>query len=616
MKIVEIFRSQLQKNGSIVSRSRRILSKSDQKKIVLVVCLQILMGLLDLLGIAIIGILGALAVSGVESHQPGNRVALVLKLIGLSRSKFQTQAAILGILATAVLVCRTIISVIFTKRTLYFLSRRGATISANLVSNLLRKSLLDVQSKSIQETIYSVTTGVTAILLGVLGTTVSLIADTSLLLILGAGLFAVDPSIAISALIVFSSVGFVLYKLMNTRARKLGQLESKLTIASNEKISEVLHSYREAVVKNRRDFYIWQFRDIRMQLAETLAETTFLPNISKYVIETTMVLGALFVSAVQFILQDATHAVATLSVFLAAGTRIAPAVLRIQQGSIAIRGSLGAAGPTLDLIESFPSLLPPEDAIQDLQISHEGFEAKVTFSNVSFSYPGQQRKTLSDINLKILPGEVIGIVGSSGAGKTTLVDLLLGILAPDTGDIEISSLSPRETVRKWPGAISYVPQDVSISKGTIRGNIGLGFPADSVTDELAWSALKRAHLDEFVEGLPSGLETNVGERGVRMSGGQRQRLGIARALVTNPHLLVLDEATSALDGLTELDISNSIQSLKGQVTVVIIAHRLSTVKNADRLIYLEEGRILQVGTFDELKSLIPNFSNQAQVMGL
>jgi len=574
------------------------------------------MGLLDLIGIAIIGVLGALAVSGVESHQPGNRVSAVLKLIGLSHSKFQTQAAYLGILATVVLISRTLVSVVFTKRTLYFLSRRGAVISASLVSNLLQKSLLEVQSKSVQETIYSVTSGVNAILLGVLGTTVSLIADTSLLIILGGGLFAIDPSIALSALIVFSGVGFVLYKLMNNKARKLGQLESQLTIASNEKISEVLHSYREAVVRNRREYYIWQFREIRMELASTLAETTFLPNVSKYVIETTMVLGALFVSAVQFILQDATHAVATLSVFLAAGTRIAPAVLRIQQGSIAIRGSLGAAGPTLDLIESFPTFTTPEYQIQNLQTSHEGFSPEVNFENVNFSYPGQTHKTLLDINLRIMPGEIIGIVGSSGAGKTTLVDLLLGILTPQSGTIEISSAKPQVSVTKWPGAISYVPQDVTISKGTIRENIGLGFPSESISDELAWSALKRAHLDNFVSSLPLGLETNVGERGVRLSGGQRQRLGIARALLTNPELLVLDEATSALDGVTELDISNSIQSLKGQVTVVIIAHRLSTVKNADRLIYLEKGSILQIGTFEHLKNSIPDFKNQADVMGL
>jgi ABC-type bacteriocin/lantibiotic exporter with double-glycine peptidase domain len=197
-----------------------------------------------------------------------------------------------------------------------------------------------------------------------------------------------------------------------------------------------------------------------------------------------------------------------------------------------------------------------------------------------------------------------------------MVDILLGVLTPDNGSVLVSDLPPMLAVAKWPGAVSYVPQDIAISSGTIRENIALGYPLEEATDELVMSALKMAQLDEFVSSLTEGIDTQVGERGARISGGQRQRLGIARAMFTQPHLLVLDEATSSLDGATEASISNAIHALKGSTTVVIIAHRLSTVKNVDNIVYLSNGKVLATGTFDEVRQIIPDFDQQAKIMGI
>jgi ABC-type multidrug transport system fused ATPase/permease subunit len=171
-------------------------------------------------------------------------------------------------------------------------------------------------------------------------------------------------------------------------------------------------------------------------------------------------------------------------------------------------------------------------------------------------------------------------------------------------------------VAKWPGAISYVPQDIVIAAGTIRENVALGYPIQAATDELITSALRVAALNKFVEELPDGVDTQVGERGARISGGQRQRLGIARAMFTRPHLLVLDEATSSLDSETEASISEAINALRGSTTVVLIAHRLSTVRNADIVVYLSEGKILAKGTFEEVRNTVPDFDRQAKLMGL
>jgi ABC-type multidrug transport system fused ATPase/permease subunit len=574
------------------------------------------MGALDLLGVAAIGLLGALSVTGLQSGEPGDRVSLALRALHISDLSFQTQATILGVGAVLLLVGRTILSIFFTRRVLFFLSRRGAKISANLISRLLAQPLLIVQARTTQETLYAVTAGVELITLQVLAIAVVLVSDLSLLLVMGIGLFVVDPTTAIGTFIVFSLIGYFLYRFMHIRAGALGLKNSELNIISNEKIVEVFGSYRESVVRNRRDYYAREIGKLRFALADVSAERSFMPYVSKYIIETTVVLGALLIGAAQFILQDATHAVATLATFLAAGSRIAPAVLRIQQGSIQIRGSLGAAGPTLDLIDELGDAPVIENVDDTVDIVHEGFVSKIQVINTILTYPNRTMPAISDITLTIPAGSSVAFVGPSGAGKTTIIDVLLGVLNPDEGSVLISGLPPLLAVAKWPGAVSYVPQDVVIAAGTIRENVALGYPPEEATDELVMSALKVAHLEEFVARLPRGMDTQVGERGTKISGGQRQRLGIARAMFTRPHLLVLDEATSSLDGETEASISDAIHALRGSTTVVMIAHRLSTVRNADIVVYLSEGKVMASGTFDEVRSAVPDFDHQARLMGL
>jgi len=571
---------------------------------------------LDLLGVLVIGLLGAVAVSGIESNQPGDRVSAVLRFLHIEDSPFKTQIVILGLTAVLLLVGRTVFSILFTRRILFFLSRRGASISANLVSRLLAQPLLMIQSRTTQETLYSVTRGVEYITLNVLATSVVLVADVSLLVVMGIGLLIVNPTTAIATVVVFSVIGFSLYRLLHVRAGELGLESSRLTISSNEKIVEVFSSYRESIVRNRRDYYAREIGKLRFSLSDTMAEIYFMPFIGKYVIETAVVLGALLIGGVQFIFQDATHAVATLAIFLAAGTRIAPSVLRVQQGSIQIRGGLGAAGPTLDLIESLGNAPMVENVDDTVDVVHEGFVASIEVDGVSLTYPGKATPAIQNISLSIPVGSSVAIVGPSGAGKTTIIDVLLGVLSPDSGTVMVSGLAPLQAVAKWPGAISYVPQDVVISNGSIRENVALGFPPEAATDELVMSALTVASLEDFLVDLPEGIDTAVGERGAKISGGQRQRLGIARAMFTKPHLLVLDEATSSLDGETEASISAAIHALRGSTTVVMIAHRLSTVRNADLVVYMAGGKIMATGTFEEVRSAVPDFDRQAKLMGL
>lgn len=602
--------------SSTVGRASSILESSEKKKLISISFLQVLFGLLDLLGIAAIGMLGALAISGVGAQAPGTRVMAVLQFLHIETLSLQSQAAIIGLASAAFLTAKTILSIYFSRKVAFFLSRRGAKLSSLLIDKLLSKSLLRVQARSNQETVYSLTAGIETITMGVLNTGVTVISDGSLLILLSIGLFIVDPWVALCSLSLFTCVGALLYKIMHNRAGELGERQGRLAVEGNQKILEVLESYREAVVSNRRNYYARTIGDIRMDMANTSAELSFMPNVSKYVIEVTVILGGLLIGASQFLLHEATHAVAVLSVFLTASTRIAPAILRVQQSFLKIKGSLAIASHTLNLIEDLSDTDVTQLVDDQVKTDHSNFQPSIILQDVSLTYPGKTIPAVSRVGLNVLPGEVVAIVGPSGAGKTSLVDLLLGVLEPDEGFIQISGEEPLSAERKWPGAIAYVPQTTFIMNGTFRQNIGMGYPESAITDSLAFDALKLAHLDMFVNELERGLDTEVGDRGSSISGGQKQRLGIARALFTKPRLLILDEATSSLDGETEADIGSSINSLKGNVTVVLIAHRLSTVRSADKVVYMDSGKVVAIGTFDQVRALVPNFDKQTKLLGL
>jgi ABC-type multidrug transport system fused ATPase/permease subunit len=601
---------------SLFYRSLFLLTPSDKRKIKLVLLIQMLMSFLDLLGVALMGVLGALAVNGIQSRPPGDRVSWILDLLNLSSLTLQTQASVLGISAMMILLSKTLFTAVYSRKTLYFLSRKSADLTYGLLSRYLSGSLIHMNEKSSQQTLFALTNGVNTVMVGIVGATLTFITDSTLLIIMLAGLLVVDINMALGAITLFGSTGIFLYFTARKRAERLGAQSSSLIINSNEKIIELFVAYREVVVRNRRHFYARAIGDSRIALSNVWAEISFLPSISKYVVETVVVLGAGLLAVVQFTRLDATHAVATLTVFLAAGTRITPALLRIQQSALTIKGASGISSSTLEMIDSLKDIRPIENTIDDVQIDHKKFTPKIKIENVSFTYPNSHRNALENLSLEIMPGQKVAIVGPSGAGKTTLVDVLLGLIPPTSGSISISEKSPLSAINEWPGAIAYVPQDVTIFNSTILENVALGFPVVKENEALATSALAAAQLTEFVDQLPKGLFSPVGDRGTKLSGGQRQRLGIARALFTKPKLIILDEATSSLDGQTEFDISQSILGLDKSVTVVMIAHRLSTVMDSDLVVYLDQGQIKARGTFSEVREKIRDFDSQAKLMGL
>lgn len=594
----------------------KLLKSTDRRKLALISIFQISLSFLDLLGVAVMGLLGALSVSGIRATSPSGGVSHILSSLKISTLSLQEQSLILGIAAAVILMTKTVASIIVTRKVLFFMSKRSAEISSTLTKDLLSQNILFVSKHTTQETVYMITVGVESIIINVLGMAAVLVADISLLIILLVGLGIYDITAAVGTVLLFGSTSVLLYRSMHIKSKLVGTESTKLRITGAEKLVEILTSFREVIVRNRQDYYVADFRKNRIDLADKTAEMNFMPYISKYVIESTVLLGALGVAVLQFVLFDAMHAVTTLTIFLATGSRLAPALLRVQQGLIQVRQGLIAGEPTMRLLSTINSPYQSE-ANSDManNFTHAGFEPRIECRGVFFGYPSADSEALSNINLDISAGSFVAFVGTSGAGKSTLVDVLLGILEPNAGEVTISGTIPRETLFRWPGAIAYVPQDVFIHSGSLRSNVAMGFNIGEFSDEDILEPLRTAQLSDLVKEYP-GLDLTVGERGATLSGGQRQRLGIARAMFTKPKLLILDEATSSLDAETELSITNSILSLKGSMTIVVIAHRLSTIKNADTIYYLENGRIAAQGNFQEVRKMSINFDNQAKLMGL
>ncbi len=598
----------------VLQKALGLLTKRDKALLVGVVIIQLLLGVIDLLAVGIIGLIGSLAVRGVSATAPGTRISRVLEFINLENEPLQRQAMILGVTAAALMCSKTLFSIWFNRRSLFFIGRRSAIASGELINKVLKQNLEQLQSRSFQTTLYGVTTGIDLLSLGVIGTMVLMISDVTLSAIMIIGLFIVDPVVAISTVIFFAGVALILHKMLAIRTQSLAQKSSTLSIQNNQRILEVLGAFREISAKNRKEFYAREISGTRMRLAEYNAEKSFMPSISKYVFELTTIVGAFAISAIQFILNDASHAVAILVVFLAASARISPALLRIQQGLISIKSSATSAKPTLELLGQL-GVNELSNPGLDYPVRND-FTPTVQIRNLTYKYPNSNIPAIDNLELEIESGETVALVGTSGAGKSTLVDVILGLLEPQFGEVLIGGLPPLIAVASFSGQIAYVPQDALIFEGTIRENVTIGFESDHFSDEEVWNALEMASLAQFVRESHLGLNLQVGERGTKLSGGQRQRLGIARAVVTNPKLLVLDEATSALDGQTELSISESIQRLQGFCTIILIAHRLSTVRNADKIIYLELGKVRAIGSFAEVRQQVIDFDAQAKLMGL
>jgi ATP-binding cassette subfamily C protein len=574
-----------------------------------------LIGLLDLLAIGLLAVIASLTLSAINNDVTSPKVLELLNFFGISEKSIEFKVVVLAIFMCILFISRTIVSIYFSNKIYKFLAHQNNLLTEKILIKLLDQDLENLRKLTTQEILFATTTGLNAAVVNINGLLVVTVADLFLSVIMISTLIIFSPLVSIASIMILTLLAILLYKIFNARIRQISLMNTEASIYSNSKIIEILETYRESLVRDTRENYIKTIVSLRSQVSESIAAQSILPNITKYTMELTLMIAGITISGVMFFLFDANKALTGLSLFVAVGSRISPAFLRIQQNFLVYRLNQTSLEVTQKLLLSIKS----NSKKVEEELSSESFlefKSSIDISNLNFQYNSSKGFGLTDVSLKIPPGSFTAIVGSSGSGKTTLVDLILGLLTPTSGLIQISEKSPLTVHKKWPGAIAYVPQDVVIVNGSLKENIALGFDVELIDTERVLKCIKLAHLTNVVNSLPGKLDANLGEKGSKMSGGQRQRVGIARALYTNPSILVLDEATSALDGESEKEINDSLKELIGHITILVISHRLSSVVNADQVLYLENGRIVASGTFNEVRKLSDNFNHQAILMGL
>jgi ABC-type multidrug transport system fused ATPase/permease subunit len=487
------------------------------------------------------------------------------------------------------------------------------------LQDFLSRPILFIQEKSSQDTTFALTAGVNAAMLGVLGSAVIMASELPVLFVLGIGLCFIDVGVTIFTILFFGLIGLFIHRVLASQGRKLGAKVAKSEIETFEGVQEAINTYKEITVLGRRDFYIDKIWKLRIDTSDAQGSLQVMNQATKYIYEIMLIVGGGLLMTIQLATHDIASAVTVISVFLAAASRLTPSLLRMQTAAISIISSSAVAETTINLSEKL-RMEPKVEVASGVSSSENNqvkeFTGEVEVNEVRFTYPGERNPAIKNLSLTLKPGMSLALVGPTGAGKSTFADIVLGLMEPQSGNVLISGKTPKEIVATHPGLISYVPQATSLIRGNIRDNVALGLPTEFIDDELVWEALRRSQLSDFLKSSRSGIETTVGENGVKLSGGQRQRLGLARALYTRPKLLVLDEATSALDVETEAAIIDALNELEGDVTTITIAHRLSTIRNCDLILYMENGAEVARGNFKELRKLSTAFDEQATLSGL
>lgn len=424
-----------------------------------------------------------------------------------------------------------------------------------------------------------------------------------------------QPVTALITIVYLGGIALLQYFVLSGKTRQAARVARDSALRVSALISGMIASLKEITLRDKADEVTAVVGSTRARTSQARANSSFLAAVPRFVFDAAIIGGFIVVGGGAYIANngDMDATISAVAVFGVAGFRLVPSLTGFQ--SVLTRTT--TATPYVELV------------IKDVEESKRyhadredlGYEplpenpVALRFDNVSFTFPGSASDAVREARLEIRLGSTVGIAGASGAGKSTLVDLILGLLTPTSGSIRIDDKDLSGVLRAWRSHVGYVPQEVTLFDGTIAQNIALSWNEDFDLERVEQAA-RRAQLWDVVEARSDGLQTRVGERGLTLSGGQRQRLGIARALYSDPLILVLDEATSALDTKTEADVAAAIRELRGDVTVIAVAHRLSTIRDSDQIIFMQDGSVGAHGTFDEVVAQSPAFAAQAQLAGL
>ena len=565
-----------------------IFSKRDKYKIALLLCIMVAGSFLELLGVAVFQPFVNIIMMP-DSIQENPYLARIYQMFGCSTTESFLTVVALGIIV--IYVVKNVYLWVEQDLILKFTYGVQQKLSTRLLTTYLAEPYTFHLNKNIAELQRSMQED-TTMFTQVLMHTLQLIAEVVVCVVLGVYLFSVSNSITVVIVGLLILCVILFTKLTKRFTEELGKQGQIYKGKLYQWVNQSLGGVKEVKVLNREEFFTSSYKKYYRLYIKGVRINRLLSITPKYMVEAVCMTGLLIAIIIKlnFGHGELENFIPQLATFAVAAFRLLPSVGRINEHV----NNILYAVPSVDLI--YGDLKGIED-YQEEKGEEEGrewnFERAISAKHVTYAYPNTDTNVLEDANCVIPKGKTVAFIGSSGAGKTTMADIILGLLAPQRGKILVDDIDVFKNLTMWHHQIGYIPQVIYLSDDTIRNNIAFGIHEDQIDEEAVRTALKKAQLAEFVDTLPDGLDTIVGDRGVRLSGGQRQRIGIARALYHDPEILVLDEATSALDNETETAVMEAIESLQGSKTMIIIAHRLTTTQNADIIYEVGDGKVTE-----------------------
>ncbi|MFI7484323.1 ABC transporter ATP-binding protein [Kocuria sp. M1R5S2] len=443
------------------------------------------------------------------------------------------------------------------------------------------------------------------VFLGIFG----LVADLLTILLILALLFWVSPLATLLAAVFFFLLSWGVQRSLKPHHRRIGEAGAQSDLDAWAALMPGLSGFRESRMAGKGSLFVERFRRAKVDRARANRKLSLVNELPKYALEVGLVVGIALIALVLFSRMPVDGAISVLGVFAVAATRILPVLNRVTAAFGAIRAGRVALEILVDEVEE----LEAHGSFQESAGQLRRFSGDIEVHDVTFRFQDSDDLILRRVNTAVPEGSTVAFVGTSGAGKSTLLDIILGLLDPTSGSVTCGGTDVRADLPSWYAGLGVVPQDVFLLDDTVAANIAFGESAATIDHDRLRHALDSAQLTDLIGHLSEGLETRLGERGIRLSGGQRQRIGIARALYREPSVLVLDEATSALDNITERQITDTIASLRGSMTIILVAHRLSTVRHADKVVFMAEGTIQTEGTFVEVEQVSPEFARLVEL---
>ncbi|MDC1132015.1 ABC transporter ATP-binding protein [Gammaproteobacteria bacterium] len=583
----------------IIFQLYSVLTKQQKLKLFQLQFLVILMAFGELVGVASIGPFLSL-VSNPDQLDGNNFFAYLFSFLSLTNPDDFIFLAGLGVIM--LLTSATIISSITVRFLLHYAQRLGATFSSSLYEHYMNQPWLFHASGNSNKLMNNITTECARVTQGIIYPVMIMNAKVALAACIIIFLILMNPLVTIAGFFIFSIIYSLIFLFVK---KKLAINGLAITTTQRERfqlMNEGFGGIKDVILLDRSSTFTNAYTSASIEYGRANGGNATMNEVPKFWVEL-IAFGAM-ISLILFLLATNNGSLNVilpqLGIYAMASYKLLPAFQQVYGNLTFVRGSASALNSIRsDLLEWRSAKENPTDDIHR-KIS---FKEHIEFKNVSFKYPSKNELALENINLKIHAKSIVGLVGSSGAGKSTIVDLILGLLVPSNGSVLVDG-SPlyNSSLKAWQSCVGYVPQTIFLSDNTIAANVALGLQEESIDVVKVRNAIKLADLDSFVNSLPNGLNEMVGERGVQLSGGQKQRIAIARALYNDPSILVFDEATSALDGITEKVIMDAIYKLSSSKTIILIAHRLNTVKQCDEIFFFEGGRLIDSGSFDTMKT--------------